>query len=104
MSYMHIPIYVSTSFRDLSSHSESSRNGIVEPNTTSNASIETIDPEEPGAYEKIRQRNIEERKKKFEEFKLANLVSKVSKHVKKKPMCKKKLHIRIIEGFFNIYI
>ena len=40
--------------------------------------------EEMCAYEKIRMRNIAERQKKFEEFKLANLVSEVSAHLKKK--------------------
>ena len=36
------------------------------------------------AYEKLQRRNIAERKKKFEEFKLANLVSDASAHLKKK--------------------
>ena len=40
--------------------------------------------EEMCSYEKIRMRNIAERQKKFEEFKLANLVSEVSAHLKKK--------------------
>ena len=40
--------------------------------------------EEMCAYEKLRMKNIEERKKKFEEFKLANLVSAVSSSFSKK--------------------
>ena len=49
--------------------------------------------EEMCAYEKLRMRNIAERKKKFEEYKLTNLVSEASAHLKKKKAITKPINV-----------
>ena len=66
-----------TNTESLSNQQETSNAGYGdEQQENSNSEIErlpTIDPKEPGAYEKLRQRNIAEREKLFRDLKISQL-------------------------------
>ena len=48
------------------------------PNDKSVEDPTFIDPKEPGAYEKIRQRNIEERERLFQDLKISQMKTGIS--------------------------